>query len=189
VKDEFKVTSRKSICHDNSLQWKYSNACVLMMALSFFPPGETWLKDWRSSTSTLPDLASKCILAAWGHHQRWNVCSPPPCFFKSKLPLSITNSTESCDDDNALTYGNDAITGNDRRHEDNARQRREKEEVLYDELEKTKPIDIEDGCVIFCRHFQYLGSYISFSLTDDYDIKQRLTLATQSMGALKSICH
>ncbi len=159
------------------------------MVLSFFPPGETWLEDWCSSTSTLPDLASKCILVEQGHHQRHNVCSIPlpPCFFNSKLPLSITNSTKNCDDNNALTYGNNAITDNDHQREDNVRQRREKEEVLYDTLEETKPIDIEDGCVTFCCHFKYLGSYISFGLTDDYDIEQRLTLATQSMGALKSL--
>jgi hypothetical protein len=103
------------------------------------------------------------------------------------LPLSITNITEGCDDDNALTYGNNAINDNNHQHEDNARLRREKERVLCDMLEEAKLIDIEDGCVTFCQHFKYLSSYISFGLTDDYDIKQRLTLATQSMGTLKSI--
>ncbi len=154
---------------------EYSNACVSMMALSFFPTGETWLEDLRSSTSTLPDLASKCMLAKRGHHQRRSVCfPPPPCFFNSNLPLSITNSIECCDDDSALTYGNNAITDNNYQREDNVRQRREKEEVLYGALEETKPIDIKDSCVIFYQHFKYLGFYISFGLTNNYDIEQRL---------------
>jgi hypothetical protein len=115
------------------------------------------------------------------------MCFPPPHFFNSKLPLPIANSTEGCDDDNALTYGNNALTDNNRQREDTVRQRWEKEEVLYKVLEETKPIDIKDGCVTFCQHFKYLGSYISFGLTNDYDIEQRLTSATQFMGALKSV--
>jgi hypothetical protein len=80
-----------------------------------------------------------------------------------------------------------APTDSDRQCEDTVRQWREKEEVLYDALEETKLIDTKDSCVTSCRHFKYLSSYISFSLTNDYDIEQRLTLETQSMGALKSV--
>ncbi len=59
--------------------------------------------------------------------------------------------------------------------------------TLYDELEKNQPINIDEGYVTFCWHFKYLGSYISFGLTDDYDIGQQLTAANQSMGASKSM--
>ncbi len=45
----------------------------------------------------------------------------------------------------------------------------------------------EDGFVTFCRHFKYLGFFVSFSLCDDYDIKKRVTATTQSMGALKNV--
>jgi hypothetical protein len=50
-------------------------------------------------------------------------------------------------------------------------------------------IAVEDGFITFCCHFRYLGSFISFSLCDDYDIKKRVTSATQSMGALKNVCN
>jgi hypothetical protein len=79
------------------------------------------------------------------------MCSPPsPHFFNSKLSLSIANSTEGCDDNNALTYDNNALTDNDCQCKDTARQWREKEEVLYSVLEETKPIDFKDGSVTFC---------------------------------------
>ena len=44
-----------------------------------------------------------------------------------------------------------------------------------------------DGIVTFCPHFKYLGSWISFSLWDDYNITKRITAANASMGALKIV--
>jgi hypothetical protein len=65
--------------------------------------------------------------------------------------------------------------------------RQEREEELYDKLDETQPVQVEDGYVTFCRHFKYLGSFISFGLCNDYDIEKRVTAATQSMGALKNV--
>ena len=48
-------------------------------------------------------------------------------------------------------------------------------------------IAVEDGFVTFCHRFKYLGSFVSFSLCDDYDIKKHVTSTTQSMGALKNV--
>jgi hypothetical protein len=84
-------------------------------------------------------------------------------------------------------YGNYLLTNSNHQQENATWQRREHTEALYDELKKTQPINIDNGQVTFCRHFKYLGSYISFSLTDNFDIKKQLTLASQSMGALKCI--
>ncbi len=112
---------------------------------------------------------------------------PPPRFFNLKLPLSIAHSPDGCDADNELTYGDDVLSENDRQCENAAQQWREREEALYDELEETQPININDGYVTFCQHFKYLSSYISFGLTDDYDIRPQLTVANQSMGTLKSV--
>jgi hypothetical protein len=37
----------------------------------------------------------------------------------------------------------------------------------------------------YTKHFKYLGSYISYSLQDDYDdIKSRIAAATEAFGAL-----
>ena len=58
---------------------------------------------------------------------------------------------------------------------------------MYNDLEETQPIPVADGQVTFTRHFKYLGSHISYNLRDDYDIKSRLTAASQSMGALKNV--
>ncbi len=62
-----------------------------------------------------------------------------------------------------------------------------KEEELYDALDETQPIAVKDGFSTFCHHFKYLGSFISFSLCDNYDVKKHVTTATQSIGALKNV--
>jgi hypothetical protein len=85
-----------------------------------------------------------------------------------------------------LEYGEDTLTNDKRQDEPKMRAWRDQEELIYDTLEETKPITVRDGFVSFCYHFKYLGSFVSFSLCDDYDIEQRVTAATQSMGALKN---
>jgi hypothetical protein len=67
------------------------------------------------------------------------------------------------------------------------KQRRAQEELLYDNLEETALIPVSDGQVTFCRHFKYLGSYVSFCLCDNYDIDKRIAAASQAMGALKTM--
>jgi hypothetical protein len=60
-------------------------------------------------------------------------------------------------------------------------------ETLYWNSPITNRINIdEDGAFIdFTAHFKYLGSFISFDLTDDMDINNRITKANQAMGALR----
>ncbi len=109
-----------------------------------------------------------------------------PGFFNFRLPfLPAPNCTDELQD--AMTFDNDALTNDKRCEEQRDRTRHEREEDLYDDLDKTQPIFVEDGYVTYCHHFKYLGSFISFSLCDDYDIEKRVTAATQSMGALKNI--
>jgi hypothetical protein len=111
---------------------------------------------------------------------------PPPGFFDSRL-LSLPSPSHEEGTNNAIDYTDDALTDDERQAEEKERSRREREEELYDKLDETQPIQVEDGYVTFCRHFKYLGSFISFGLCDDYDIKKRVTAATQSMGALKNV--
>ena len=40
--------------------------------------------------------------------------------------------------------------------------------------------------ITFTRYFKYLGSYISYSLKDDYDIENRISQASAAMGALNN---
>ena len=58
-------------------------------------------------------------------------------------------------------------------------------EILYDASPNTQRIVIADGFVDFVKHFEYLGSYVSFDLTDDFDIDKRISAANKSMGSLK----
>ena len=94
---------------------------------------------------------------------------PPPGFFDSHLPALQQSNTNS---DNTLENDHEGIIANEDMHnKESARTRREKEGLLYDELVETRPITVADGLVTFCRHFKYLGSFISFSLSDDFDIE------------------
>jgi hypothetical protein len=111
---------------------------------------------------------------------------PPPGFLNSLIPLENTHDDNS-DTPNMLGNGDEALTDGELHKEQKSQSRQEQEEKIYDTLEETQPINIADGHVTFCGHFKYLGSYVSFSLCDDYDIKKRVTAATQSMGALSNV--
>ena len=58
-------------------------------------------------------------------------------------------------------------------------------ERIYQASPITDRIHTSVGFIDFCLHFKYLGSYLSFDLTDDYDIENRLASANSAMGALK----
>jgi len=64
---------------------------------------------------------------------------------------------------------------------------REKENIAYDNLDKTAKFTVTDGFVSFTRTFCYLGSLINYSLRDNDDITARIASATAAMGALKEI--
>ncbi len=113
---------------------------------------------------------------------------PPLDFLHSRIPLALAHDNNS-HAENALGNGDKALTNRELHDEQKSQLRQEHEEKIYETLEETQPIDIADGHVTFCRHFKYLGSYVSFSLCDDYDIEKRVAVATQSMGALSNIWH
>jgi hypothetical protein len=58
-------------------------------------------------------------------------------------------------------------------------------ETLYDTSPNTQRIALAYGHVNFVKHIKYLGSYISFDLTDDYNIDKRIAAANKSMGSVK----
>ena len=111
---------------------------------------------------------------------------PSPGFLHSLIPLELTHDNNS-DAANTLGNGDKALTDGELHEEQTLQSHREQEENIYDTLEETQPIDIADGHITFCQHFKYLVSYVSFSLCDNFDIKKRVTAATQSMGALSNI--
>ena len=65
--------------------------------------------------------------------------------------------------------------------------RHRREEISYNDLPVTRLIVVKDVFVTFCRHFKYLGSWISFSLQEDHDIAKRLAAANASMGDMSKI--
>ena len=72
-----------------------------------------------------------------------------------------------------------------RKEEENGGTRQNIYDQKYDNAEETKPTLISESIMItFTRHFKYLGSYISYSLKDDYDIEHRISQASAAMGAL-----
>ena len=91
-------------------------------------------------------------------------------------------------DENTLNYDiKNALTETKQQQGETMKQRRAREEPLYNNLKETAPIPVSDGQVTFCRHFKYLSSYVSFCLCDNYDINKRIAATSQSMGALKTM--
>ena len=102
------------------------------------------------------------------------------------LPPALIQEPGELDD--ALNHNiNDALTKTKQQQEETMKQCRAQEELLYNNLEETAPIPVSNGQVTFCHHFNYLGSYVSFCLCDDYDIDKRIAAASQAMGALKTM--
>ncbi len=60
-------------------------------------------------------------------------------------------------------------------------------EAIYNSSPKTNRIKVADGFVDFVKHFKYLGSFISFNLTDNFDIYHQISTANKAMGALKHL--
>ena len=65
--------------------------------------------------------------------------------------------------------------------------RHKREEITYDNLPETRLIVFKDGFITICRHFKYLGSWISFSLQEDHGITKRLSAANALMGVMSKI--
>jgi hypothetical protein len=100
---------------------------------------------------------------------------------------ALPDSESDHEINNALGYDEDALTNKERYTKGKERSHQEKKEELYDGLNETQPIAVEDGFVTLCCHFKYLGSFVSFNLCDNYDVKKCVTAATQAMGALKNV--
>jgi hypothetical protein len=54
----------------------------------------------------------------------------------------------------------------------------------YNSIDETQSVNVKGGFMTYTKHFKYFGSYISYSLQDDYDIKSRIGAATKVFGAL-----
>ena len=63
--------------------------------------------------------------------------------------------------------------------------RRKLEERIYEYSNETLPVDVDGGRITYCMYFKYLGSWISFTLTDDKDIEMRIAAFIKSTGGLK----
>jgi hypothetical protein len=81
-----------------------------------------------------------------------------------------------------MTMPSPTLTNNECCDKQKAQLRHNQEDKLYNALEVTQPIVVEDGSVTFCQHFKYLGSFISFNLCNNYDIKNESPLPPNQWG-------
>ena len=59
---------------------------------------------------------------------------------------------------------------------------------LYCDAEEMKPLLLDNSCkMLFTSELKYLGSLITFQLTDSADIRARIQKANKAMGALAFI--
>ena len=95
----------------------------------------------------------------------------PPGFFNTQtIPLtSLTTSTLSLQN----------------KYSDKKRRTNDDEE--YAKCSETEIIKVKGGFVTFTKHSKYLGSYILYSLQDDYYIDACLAAGNVSMGDLSKL--
>ena len=134
----------------------------------FLSPGPTSKEVSPSFLTALLSLASKCTLAQKKISKTECVFFLPPGFFKTQtLPLTyLTNSSLELN----------------KKESDKKRHTNEDEE--YTKCRETVIIKVKGIFVTFTKHFKYLGSYISYSLKDDYGIDILLAAGNASMESL-----
>ena len=69
-------------------------------------------------------------------------------------------------------------------NKESEKKRPTREDEEYVKCSETSIIKVKGGFSPFTKHLIYLGSYISYSLLDDYDIDAHLAVGNSSMGAL-----
>jgi hypothetical protein len=75
---------------------------------------------------------------------------------------------------------------NEEKQRETQRMRRRKlEEQIYEYSNETLPVYVDGGRITYCMYFKYLGSWISFTLSDDKDIEMRIAAFIKSVGGLK----
>jgi hypothetical protein len=109
---------------------------------------------------------------------------PTNAFFKQPAPTTITDSPDSSNlstinpaEDTSEHYGAKTyskLTQNQR-------------EAMYHASPNTDRVYMQDetSYIDFTPHFKYLGTYISFDLSADFDINNRITKASREMGRLR----
>ena len=100
---------------------------------------------------------------------------PLPGFFERKRILPV--------DDDDMDEGV-LVT---KRKQESYKAIHKREYMAYKNLSGTRLIVALDGFVTFSRHFKYIGTWISFSLGDDHDVKKRLSDANASMGGMPTM--
>ena len=110
----------------------------------------------------------------------------------SKSKLSKTECVFSCAPGHfkpaALpTYSSSSLPVTLKKKKENGGTNQKRYDQKYDGAEETEPILIgESGMITLTRHFKYIGSYISYSLKDDYDIEHRISQDSSAMGSLNN---
>ena len=79
-----------------------------------------------------------------------------------------------------------AVTTASNRKQTFSRMTQKQRQDIYFASDQTNRIYLSNGTsyVDFTAHFKYLGTYISFDLTEDFDINNRITKASREMGRL-----
>ena len=112
---------------------------------------------------------------------------PTSSFFKQPTSDPIMDTTEP-----NLIMPNPANDTQDREgtnisHTTYSRLTQKQRELMYYASPNTNRVYMQDetSYIDFTAHFKYLGTYISFDLSADYDINNRLNKASREMGRLR----
>ena len=109
---------------------------------------------------------------------------PTNAFFKQPAPITITNSN---DDPNFLMTNPADDTHEHDGKKTYSKLTQKQRETMYHASPNTDRVYMQDETshIDFTPHFKYLGTYISFDLSADFDINNRITKASREMGRLR----
>ena len=99
---------------------------------------------------------------------------PPPGFFSRRQILLDTYKEYS-----------EAVVPRQKEKRESHETKCKREDSEYMSLAETATMQVADGYITFCKHFKYLGIWVSYSLRDDYDISKRVAATNAAMGALE----
>ena len=109
---------------------------------------------------------------------------PTSSFFKKPMPATITHTTEA---DTTMANPADDTQDHAAGYTTYSKLTQKQRETMYHESPNTNRVYMQDetSYIDFVAHFKYLGTYISFDLSADYDINNRITKASREMGRLR----
>jgi hypothetical protein len=132
-------------------------------------------------------IGEKTSETTWGESKTEFLYIPPATELKQLLDMGLSKDdiqllANDIPEDDVISEDNVLLLDdkNEEKQPETQRMRRRKpKEQIYEYSNETLPVYVDGGRITHCMHFKYLGSWISFTLSDDKDIENAYSGAHQ----------